>query len=219
MHAGIDIGGARGTPVYTPKAGTVERIALNSAPARSPFGGYGNAVVVRYPEGVWTFFAHLNEILVAEGQQVAAGQLIGRIGNTTNGKFPGMGVHLHMEVRRAKQDGSSPFPGSYGRYNLDPESWLSANGIQFAGRPRRLALGPTACLPGGSNAQVAVARNAHHGIISGLAGLGDVGENAEYEPVVADFRYFGSTPALVHGILLAPFIVVGAVAVTAITRG
>ncbi|HEY5657931.1 MAG TPA: hypothetical protein VIY27_09095, partial [Myxococcota bacterium] len=50
--------------------------------------------------------------------------------------------------------GSSPFPGPYRRYNIDPQPWLSSYGIQLVRRGIELSSG--AVDP------------------SGLAGLGDV---------------------------------------------
>ncbi len=87
-------------------------------------GGYGNAVVVRHdfavpglPTPFYTSYNHLSAIApgIAPGVAVATGQLLGNVGNTTNGQFAGMGAHLHMEVRIL------PFPGPVGHdgYELD----------------------------------------------------------------------------------------------------
>jgi murein DD-endopeptidase MepM/ murein hydrolase activator NlpD len=228
FHAGIDILGSRGTAVYAPRAGTVSRLALNSAPIRSPFGGYGNAVVLEHPhDGVWTMFAHLDEPLVHPGDTVYQGQQIGTIGNTTNGKFPGMGVHLHMEVRRARQDGSAPFPGRYGAFNLDPVEWLTEKGLRFGpvlGRTEnRGAIDtvgePTACPP----PPVYPARLPTRPNTSGLRGLavlddgGD--ENALYEPPVPDPWLFDRpVEAWAYGIVAAPLILLGAIGFHVATR-
>ena len=130
FHAGIDFLAERGTPVYAVREGVVQVVATNSG--HTNFAGYGNAIVVHHPEqGRWSFYAHLDEVLVEEGQRVEPGQLIGHVGNTTNGRFPGMGSHLHFEVRVARADGSSPFPGAYRRHNVDPEDWLAEMGVRF----------------------------------------------------------------------------------------
>jgi murein DD-endopeptidase MepM/ murein hydrolase activator NlpD len=68
---------------------------------------------------------------VQEGQRVEPGTMLGRVGHTTNGRFPGMVSHLHLELRRALPDGSSPFPGAYRRHNEDPEEWLADLGVRF----------------------------------------------------------------------------------------
>jgi murein DD-endopeptidase MepM/ murein hydrolase activator NlpD len=130
FHAGTDFLAPRGTPVFAIAGGVVELVAQNTRQTR--MGGYGNAVVVRHEDqGVWSFYAHMSSVQVEPGQVIAPGQLLGEVGNTTNGRFPGMVSHLHLEVRRAAPDGGSPFPGPYRRYNVDPESFLSALGVRF----------------------------------------------------------------------------------------
>ena len=54
-----------------------------------------------------------------------------------------MGAHLHFEVRRQRADGSDPFPGAYGRHNLDPEEWLAEVGVVY-GRHGVLDMGEEA---------------------------------------------------------------------------
>lgn len=130
FHAGIDFLAERGTPVYAVRGGVVEAVARNTQ--HTNFAGYGNAVVIHHAEeGRWSFYAHLNDVNVEAGQVVEPGQLVGHVGNTTNGRFPGMGSHLHFEVRVAAHDGSSPFPGAYRRHNVDPEEWLAELGVRF----------------------------------------------------------------------------------------
>lgn len=131
FHAGADFLGPRGTPVYAVRGGIVEAVAREDRPTRR-WAGYGNAVVVRHPDlGVWSFYAHLDRVDVMEGQHLEPGQPIGEVGNTNNGRFRHMVPHLHFEVRRARANGDSPFPGSYRRYNLDPEAWLASMGVRF----------------------------------------------------------------------------------------
>lgn len=163
MHAGIDIAtGRRNEPVYAIRGGTVSLVSENVP--NSPMRGYGNAIVVNHGQGKYILYAHLKDgsVTVRQGDSVQPGQQIGIIGNTTNGQFsplPGQPVdqwraearrrgynsgpmvpHLHLEVRQANPDGSSPFPGPYprspedARTNLDPLAWLSDKGIRFAAR-------------------------------------------------------------------------------------
>jgi murein DD-endopeptidase MepM/ murein hydrolase activator NlpD len=130
FHAGADFNAPGGTPVYAVRAGIVEAVATNRG--RAFFNGYGNAVVVYHPElDQWSFYAHLRETSVEVGQAVLPGERIGSVGNTTNGRFPRMGAHLHFEVRRRTSEGLSPFPGAYRQYNLDPERWLTDQGVRF----------------------------------------------------------------------------------------
>lgn len=130
FHAGIDFEAARGEPVFSIASGVVERVTTDET-ARGPFAGYGNAVVVKHPNGLWSFYAHLSSVDVSTGQTVLAGDLLGKAGSTTNGKFPGMGAHLHFEVRVAGPGGTSPFPAAYCRYNIDPKPLLEQAGLSF----------------------------------------------------------------------------------------
>lgn len=88
FHAGLDIGGGYGAPNLATRAGTV----IVSGPA----GGLGNLVVISHGGGVTSVYAHQSSLAVTEGDVVAQGQVVGRIGNTGNSAGP----HLHFEIRR-----------------------------------------------------------------------------------------------------------------------
>lgn len=88
MHAGIDLSGPLGTPVYATADGVVSTAGWNN-------GGYGNLIKVEHGRGIETRYGHLSKILVAPGQQVTRGMLIGRMGSTGRST----GSHLHYEVR------------------------------------------------------------------------------------------------------------------------
>lgn len=141
FHAGIDFQAERGDPVFAARAGVVDIIARN-ADRRPGFRGYGNAVVIYHPdEDLWSFYAHLDTVGVHRGQVVAAGENVGTAGNSSNGKFKGMGVHLHFEVRKRARKGRKPFPGRYRVHNIDPEKWLASHGVNYDERGR-LITGP-----------------------------------------------------------------------------
>ncbi len=87
MHAGIDIPGPVGTPIYATADGVIGRTGR--------FGGYGNLITVNHGKGIETRYGHLSKILVAPNTRVRRGQLIGLMGSTGRST----GSHLHYEVR------------------------------------------------------------------------------------------------------------------------
>ena len=58
-------------------------------------GGYGNLVIVQHENDMQTYYAHLNEISVSNGQYVGQGELLGTVGTTGYSTGP----HLHFELR------------------------------------------------------------------------------------------------------------------------
>ena len=66
-------------------------------------GGYGNLVEIEHPNGIVSRYAHLSQVLVTQGQQVAAGSVIGLVGSTGRSTGP----HLHYETRT---DGTAQDP-------------------------------------------------------------------------------------------------------------
>jgi murein DD-endopeptidase MepM/ murein hydrolase activator NlpD len=99
-HAGIDFVVPVGTPVTTAGPGTVV--------TAGPGGAYGNQVVIRHEDGVYTQYAHLSRVSVKAGQTLAGGAQIGLSGATGNVSGP----HLHFEARTGPAYGSdiSPIP-------------------------------------------------------------------------------------------------------------
>lgn len=111
FHAGIDIKGAVGTPIYAAAEGFIAKIVV------SP-DSYGNHLYIQHPNGYTTLYAHLESfssgiqqfvlnkqreaeefelsIRPTPGQlQVRKGELIGFMGNTGHS----FGPHLHFEIR------------------------------------------------------------------------------------------------------------------------
>jgi murein DD-endopeptidase MepM/ murein hydrolase activator NlpD len=88
MHAGIDLAGPTGTPIYATADGVISAAGFNS-------GGYGNLVKIDHGRGIETRYGHLSAILVSPGQRVVRGQQIARMGSTGRST----GSHLHYEVR------------------------------------------------------------------------------------------------------------------------
>ncbi|SFP63302.1 Murein DD-endopeptidase MepM and murein hydrolase activator NlpD, contain LysM domain [Geodermatophilus dictyosporus] len=119
LHAGVDLAGPRGTPVYAAADGTVVRAECTSAYCDRDGGlglaGYGNLVEVDHGAGVTTRYGHLSAFTVRAGQPVRAGTLLGYQGSTGNST----GVHLHLEVR---VDGVP----------VDPVPWLAGRGVDLS---------------------------------------------------------------------------------------
>lgn len=89
LHAGLDFGagGINGMPIPCASAGTVAEAAYNAY--------QGNHVLVNHAGGFATWYFHMNAApLVATGQTVTKGQILGHVGAT------GLvtGPHLHWET-------------------------------------------------------------------------------------------------------------------------
>ena len=87
LHAGLDIANRVGTPIVAPAKGTVVSAGWQNA--------YGNCVVINHGNSITTRYAHMDNFVVKEGQEVNRGEVIGAIGNTGRSTGP----HLHYEVR------------------------------------------------------------------------------------------------------------------------
>lgn len=97
FHAGIDIGGSIGDPVYAAAAGKVTAVQKD--------GSRGEYIIIRHPGGLETWYMHLSEALIKEGETVVKGQTIGRLGNTGRSTGP----HLHFQVMK-NSDAVNPLP-------------------------------------------------------------------------------------------------------------
>ena len=90
FHKGLDIAAPVGTPVLACAEG---RVMFTGS--RKRFRRYGNTVLIHHGKGVYTYYAHLSEILVKKNQKIRKGQKIALVGNTGRSTGP----HLHLEVR------------------------------------------------------------------------------------------------------------------------
>jgi murein DD-endopeptidase MepM/ murein hydrolase activator NlpD len=106
MHNGVDLAASHGSPVQAVHAGTVVLSRW--------YAGYGYAVIIDHGDGVETLYGHNSELLVLEGQEVRAGEVIARVGNT--GYSFGAHVHLEVHINGVPQD---PIP------------WLQEHGVDL----------------------------------------------------------------------------------------
>ena len=101
-HDGIDVQAAEGAAVKTAAGGTVQSVTDDEL--------MGTTVVIDHEGGYSTRYSSLQkDVPVTAGQQVVAGEVIGRVG-TTSAAESQMGPHLHFSVSR---DGAVIDPRDY----------------------------------------------------------------------------------------------------------
>jgi murein DD-endopeptidase MepM/ murein hydrolase activator NlpD len=86
FHGGIDIAVDRGTPVRAAAAGYAAEAGFNDS--------YGYYAQIDHGYGIKTLYAHLDMLVVSQGERVAQGQTIAYSGNTGRSTAP----HLHFQV-------------------------------------------------------------------------------------------------------------------------
>lgn len=103
-HTGIDIRPETGLDgkIFAAADGTVVKVKWDNT-------GYGYHIIIDHGNGVQTCYAHCGDMSVKTGQEVKAGEPIGKVGSTGNST----GIHLHFEIR---------INGVY----VDPEKYLPA---------------------------------------------------------------------------------------------
>jgi murein DD-endopeptidase MepM/ murein hydrolase activator NlpD len=99
-HQGVDIKAPRWTPVVAATAGFIERLHEG--------GSAGRAIYLRAGDGKRYFYAHLEDIAVAEMEAVRAGELIGYVGDSGNARRTT--PHLHFEIMVGQREAVDPLP-------------------------------------------------------------------------------------------------------------
>jgi murein hydrolase activator len=99
FSSGIDIAATFGAPIAAVAQGRVDYVNW--------LEGYGKCAIINHGGGFYTLYAHASEISVPVGKDVAAGEIIGRVGDTGST----IGTALHFEIRRGKEA-------------LNPTEWL-----------------------------------------------------------------------------------------------
>ena len=91
-HRGYDFRAPTGTPVLTPRAGSVLRTTWN-------FKYNGNSLEIRFEDGTIARYLHLEKLesSIQPGSKLTAGQQVATSGNTGRTNAP----HLHYEVEQA----------------------------------------------------------------------------------------------------------------------
>lgn len=101
-HSGLDFAAKSGTPIKAPAAG---KVILT--------GDYffnGKTVFVDHGQGLISMFCHLSEIGVKVGDQLARGQVLGKVGAT--GRATGPHLHWNVSLNDARVD-PAIFIGAY----------------------------------------------------------------------------------------------------------
>jgi murein DD-endopeptidase MepM/ murein hydrolase activator NlpD len=92
VNDGLNVAAAQGTPVSAAAPGTVVY-------SGNEIGVFGGLVLVDHGGGWVTAYAHLGRLDVAKGNRVAAGQILGSVGETGYVSQP----QLHFEIRKDRK--------------------------------------------------------------------------------------------------------------------
>ena len=127
-HAGIDLKLPKGTPVGAIAGGRVSSVVRHES-------GLGLHVVIEHrleDETFYSIYGHLSSASVREGQDVAPGEAIGKVGSTGRSTAP----HLHLQVDRGTSGESPhavywpeamPTRAEAARRTVNPVSFISAH--------------------------------------------------------------------------------------------
>lgn len=87
-NEGITIAARKGTPIHAAAPGEVVFVG-------SQLKDYGNMTIVRHADGEMSAYSHASEIIVAKGDRVKQGDVLGYVGQSGNAPQP----ELHFAVR------------------------------------------------------------------------------------------------------------------------
>ncbi|MBU0649263.1 peptidoglycan DD-metalloendopeptidase family protein [Patescibacteria group bacterium] len=108
--------GDRGLPIAAAEGGIIVEVVTGFADSSG--SGFGNYILILYPDGRVGRYAHLREIFVRRGERVRQGQVIGTLGNSGFSTGP----HLHYDEM------------NFGQSQTLPLNFFEAHGVPQAGR-------------------------------------------------------------------------------------
>lgn len=140
-HRGLDFAAPKGTPVLAVESGTIATVIRESTIG---FRGYGRVVVLLGDSGRFFLYAHLDRVLVSEGEMVLIGAPLGTVGTSVFSRDnPTLEMrsapHLHFEVSKTRYPKNAESP------RIDPRVALrSATHLENG---RRMSMPPTKKFP------------------------------------------------------------------------
>jgi murein DD-endopeptidase MepM/ murein hydrolase activator NlpD len=93
-HSGVDMRAEEGAPIFASNNGIailVDELFFT-----------GKSVLIDHGWGIYSMYFHLSEILVREGDPIAKGAVLGRVGST--GRSTGPHLHWGIKIRGARVD-------------------------------------------------------------------------------------------------------------------
>lgn len=122
LHNGVDLSTRVGTPVLAASSGEVVKTVTDQGGSNS---GLGNLIIIQHADGFMTRYHHLmtGGVEVAVGDQVKAGQQIGKTGNSGTSTGP----HLHYTVFTDSTPDTA--------HATDPIKFMQERGVNFCTLP------------------------------------------------------------------------------------
>ena len=96
FHSGVDYRGAVGTPVYAVAGGVVVQSSFSN--------DNGNFIAIKHSDNSQSWYLHLSQRGVGNGQKVRGRQIIGKVGNTGRSSGP----HLHLAIKQPNGSWMNP---------------------------------------------------------------------------------------------------------------
>lgn len=121
-HDGIDLAASPGTPVHAARDGVV--LGVGNTDLTCPNASFGKWIFIQHDDGLETMYAHLATQIVAKGDHVTAGQVIGY--SDTTGYATGPHLHFGVYASSGSEIASFASKGCPGKIYTMPVADLSA---------------------------------------------------------------------------------------------